>query len=54
MATSDDVVPPHSARERPAKGTNRVACLAGVLLGEAWAVQIPYYRLVPGGSTMSR
>ena len=53
-ATSADVVPPQAPPDRRAKETNRTDRAAGPLLGGVWAVQDPYYRVVPKASTMAR
>jgi len=54
VATSDDVVPPRVASDRPANGMNQTNCIGDPLCGGSSAVQDSYYQVVPGGSTMAR
>ena len=54
VATSDDVVPPPVASERPVNGMNQTNCIGDPLCGGFSAVQDSYYQVVPGGSTMAR
>jgi hypothetical protein len=54
VATSDNVVPPQAASERPANGTNQANCRGGPLRSGFSGVQDPYYLVARFESMMAR
>ncbi len=54
VATSDDVVPPQIACERPANGMNQTNRFGDRSAAGSSAVQDSYYRVVPFAGTMAR